>query len=113
MIQRRKERLREEFKRIAVKSDILYCLKVFLSIGETIFYNDKNEISINPQTAEKDSILIIDPRRIIIANVGVNWLLEDSLDHLQETLLKFLLKIENQIPPKSKDAFHASRLQYI
>ncbi len=35
LIQRRKRRLREEFKKIAVKSDILHCLKVFLSIGES------------------------------------------------------------------------------
>ena len=86
LIQRNKRRLREEFKKIAVKSDIFYCLKVFLSIGETYFINDDNEISINPDINKKESILVIDPRRIAIANVGVKWLLEDSLVHLQETI---------------------------
>lgn len=86
LIQRSKRRLREVFRKIAVKSDIFYCLKVFLSIGETYFINDDNEISINPNVNKKESILIIDPRRIAIANVGVRWLLEDSLAHLQETI---------------------------
>ena len=86
LIQRSKRRLREEFRKIAVKSDIFYCLKVFLSIGETYFINDDNEISIDPNTNKKESILIIDPRRVAIANVGVKWLLEDSLVHLQETI---------------------------
>ena len=86
LIQRSKRRLREEFRKIAIKSDIFYCLKVFLSIGETYFINDDNEISIDPNINKKESILIIDPRRIVIANVGVKWLLEDSLVHLQETI---------------------------
>jgi len=86
LIQRRKQRLREEFKKIAVKSDIFYCLKVFLSFGETYFINDKNEISIKPNMNKKESIIKIDLRRIAIANMGVKWLLEDSLEHLQETM---------------------------
>ncbi|MFW9972817.1 MAG: hypothetical protein ACFFDF_21705 [Candidatus Odinarchaeota archaeon] len=86
LIQRNKRRLREEFRKIAVKSDIFYCLKVFLSIGETYFINDDNKISIDSNINKKESILIIDPRRVAIANVGVKWLLEDSLAHLQETV---------------------------
>ena len=86
LIQRNKRRLREEFRKIAVKSDIFYCLKVFLSIGETYFVNDDNEISLDPNINKKENILIIDPRRVAIANVGVKWLLEDSLAHLQETI---------------------------
>ncbi len=86
LIRRRKDRIREEFKKIAIKSDIFYCLKVFLSIGETYFVNDKNDIFIKPNVHNKESILIIDPRRIAIANVGVKWLLEDSLEHIQENV---------------------------
>ncbi len=86
LIQRSKRRLREEFRKIAIESDIFYCLKVFLSIGETYFINDDNKVSINPEINKKESILIIDPRRIVIANVGVKWLLEDSLVHLQKTI---------------------------
>ncbi len=82
LIQHRKGRLREEFKNIAVKSDIFYCLKVFLSIGETFIVNDDDEISIIPNAKEKERVLKIDPRRIVIANIGVNWLFEDSLEHL-------------------------------
>lgn len=86
LIQRSKRRLREEFKKIAIKSDIFYCLKLFLSIGETYFVDDKNDISIKPNVQNKESILIIDPRRIAIANMGVKWLLEDSLEHSQEIM---------------------------
>lgn len=75
IINRNKRRIREEFKKIAVKSDIFYCLKVFLSIGETF---------LDPTGAKREGIFIIDPRRIAIANIAVKWLLEDSLDHLQE-----------------------------
>ncbi len=84
LIQRNKRRFREEFKKIAVKSDIFYCLKVFLSIGESFFTDNKNQFSIKPN--EKESILIIDPRRIAIANIAVKWLLEDSLEHLKEIM---------------------------
>jgi len=86
LIQRRKRRLKEEFKQIAVKSDIFYCLKVFLSMGETYIIDDKNKISIKPNINRKESIVKIEPRRIAIANMGVKWLLEDSLKHLQETM---------------------------
>lgn len=84
LIKRRKRRLREEFTKIATKSDIFYCLKIFLSIGETYFVNDNDEISIIPNVNEKERVIKIDPRRIVIANIGVKWLLEDSLEHLQE-----------------------------
>lgn len=86
LIQRSKRRLREEFKKISIRSDIFYCLKLFLSIGETYFVNDKNDIPIKLNVQNKESILIIDPRRIAIANMGVKWLLEDSLEHLQEKM---------------------------
>ena len=86
LIQRRKRRLREEFRKIAITADIFYCLKLFLSIGETIFINEKNGFSIKPDSQNKENILIIDPRRIAIANIGVKWLLENSLVHLQETI---------------------------
>lgn len=83
LIKRNKKRLREEFKKIAVKSDIFYCLKVFLSLGEYYFIDEKNSISIRPTSSNKESILKIDPRSIALANMGVKWLLEDSLGHLQ------------------------------
>ena len=86
LIQRSKRRLREEFKKMAIKADIFYCLKLFLSIGETFFINEKNGFSIKPDLQNKESILIIDPKRIAITNIGVKWLLEDSLVHLQETV---------------------------
>ncbi|MFW9873850.1 MAG: hypothetical protein ACFFG0_12150 [Candidatus Thorarchaeota archaeon] len=86
IIQRNKRRLRDEFRKIAVKADIFYCLKVFLSIGETLFTNESYEISIDPKMFDKESILIIDPRRIAIANVGVKWLLEDSMLHSKEIM---------------------------
>ena len=86
IIKRSKGRLREEFKKIAIKSDIFYCLKVFLSLGEYYFINEIDNISIKPDSSNKESILKIDPRSIALANMGVKWLLEDSLEHLQETV---------------------------
>jgi len=84
LVKRRKLRLREEFKRIAIKSDIFYCLKLFLSIGETIISENNNPIR-NSNT-DSQNIIIIDPRRIVIANLGVKWLLEDSIDHKPDTI---------------------------
>ncbi len=86
LIKQRKTRLREEFKSIAIKSDILYVLIFFLSIGETILLNDENELSIKPNTKDKKQIVKIDPTRIAIANTGVKWLLEDSMKHLQKIM---------------------------
>jgi len=80
LIQRKKRRLREEFKKIAIKSDIFYCLKVFLSIGESLFSDSSNNPIFKPDRNSQDPI-VIDPRRIVIANLGAKWLLEDSLNH--------------------------------
>ena len=85
LIQHKKRRLREEFKKIAIKSDIFYCLKVFLSIGESLFSDNNNNPIFKPDRNSQNPI-IIDPRRIVIANLGVKWLLEDSLDHSPNTI---------------------------
>lgn len=86
LIHRNKRRIREEFRKISIKADIFYCLKLFLSIGETFFINEENGLSIRPdlKNQNKNNILIIDPRRIAIANIGIKWLLEDSLVHSQK-----------------------------
>jgi len=80
LIQRKKRRLREEFKNIAIKSDIFYCLKVFLSIGESLISDNNSNPILKPDKNNQNPV-IIDPRKIVIANLGVIWLLEDSLDH--------------------------------
>ena len=67
LIKRRKRRLREEFKKLAIKSDIFYCLKVFLSLGEYYFINEIDKISIKPDNSNRESILKIDLRSIAIA----------------------------------------------
>jgi len=84
IILRRKRRLREEFKKIAIKSDIFYCLKVFLSLGELQYIKNFGDRSIIPDSINRKSIIKIDPRSIAITNLAVKWLLEDSLEHLKE-----------------------------
>ena len=80
LIQHKKRRLREEFKKTAIKSDIFYCLKVFLSIGESLFSDTNNNPIFKPDR-NSQNLIIFDPRRIVIANLGVKWLLEDLLAH--------------------------------
>ncbi|MBD3211071.1 MAG: hypothetical protein GF311_00560 [Candidatus Lokiarchaeota archaeon] len=84
IIQRNKERIREEFKKLSTKSDILYFLKLFLSIGETFFIDDLKEVLIGKNNPRKNKILKIDPSRIAITNIAVKWLLEDSNDKSDE-----------------------------